>query len=68
MQQGDPLGPLWFCLSIHRMCMKLKSELAVFYLDDKAVGNYWKDVTSNLELIEEEASNIWVWSSIGAID
>ena len=30
VQQGDPLGPLLFCLSIHKMCAKLKSELAVF--------------------------------------
>ena len=38
VQQGDPLGPLLFCLSIHKMCVKLKSELAVFYLDDGTLG------------------------------
>ena len=36
--QGDPLGPLLFCLSIHKLCAKLKSELAVFYLDDGTLG------------------------------
>ena len=38
VQQGDPLSPLLFCLSIHKMCVKLKSELAVFYLDDGTLG------------------------------
>ena len=58
VQQGDPLGPLLFCLSIHKMCVKLKSELAVFYLDDGTLGGNWKDVISDLNLIEEEASEL----------
>ena len=33
VQQGDPLGPLLFCLAIHKMCAKLTSELTLFYLD-----------------------------------
>ena len=58
VQQGDPLGPLLFCLSIHKMCVKLKSELAVFYLDDGTLGGNWKDVISDLNLVEEEASEL----------
>ena len=27
IQQGDPLGPLLFCLTIHELCSKLRSEL-----------------------------------------
>ena len=26
IQQGEPLGPLHFCLTIHNMCEKLSSE------------------------------------------
>ena len=58
VQQGDPLGPLLFCLSIHKMCVKLKSELAVFYLDDGTLGGNWKNVISDLNLIEEEVSEL----------
>ena len=58
VQQGDPLGPLLFCLSIHKMCAKLKSELAGFFLDDGTLGGYWEDVIDDLKLIEEEASDV----------
>ena len=34
VQQGDPLGPLLFCLTIHPLITSLKSEFRVFYLDD----------------------------------
>jgi hypothetical protein len=30
VQQGDPLGPLLFCLSIHEIITNLKSEFNVF--------------------------------------
>ena len=58
VQQGDALGPLLFCLSIHKLCAKLKSELAVFYLDDGTLGGNWEEVLSDLRLIEEEASEL----------
>ena len=32
VQQGNPLGPLLFCLTIHPMVEKLRSELRAFYL------------------------------------
>ena len=38
VQQGDPLGPLLFCLTIHPLISKLKSEFCVWYLDDGTVG------------------------------
>ena len=34
VQQGDPLGPLLFCLVIHPLVLRLKSEFRVFFLDD----------------------------------
>lgn len=36
-QQGDPLGPLLFSLTIHEMIRNLKSELNVWYLDDGTI-------------------------------
>ena len=36
VQQGDPLGPLLFCLAVHSMGLSLKSEFRVLYLDDAA--------------------------------
>ena len=34
VQQGDPLGPLMFCLAIQPLIERLISEFVVFYLDD----------------------------------
>ena len=38
IQQGDPLGPLLFCLSIHDLLSSLRSELVLGYLDDISLG------------------------------
>ena len=34
VQQGDPLGPLFFALAIQQRSSKQGVDLAVFYLDD----------------------------------
>ncbi|KAF2881323.1 hypothetical protein ILUMI_24853 [Ignelater luminosus] len=37
-QQGDPAGPLLFCLVIQAVIENLNSELNIFYLDDRTLG------------------------------
>ena len=44
VQQGDPLGPLLFCLTTVDIIGKLRSELCMFYLDDGILGGPLKDV------------------------
>ena len=58
VQQGDPLGPLLFCLTIHQITSQLKSELCVFYLDDGSLGGYLEDVINNVETVERLAGDI----------
>ena len=52
VQQGDPLGPLLFCLAIHRHCEQLRSPLCVMYLDDVSVGGSVDDVLHDLNVIK----------------
>ena len=52
VQQGDPLGPLLFCLTLHRHCEQLQSPLCVMYLDDVSVGGPVEDVLHDLEVIQ----------------
>ena len=54
VQQGDPLGPLLFCLTIHQLCSKLKSELSLFYLDDGTLGGNEEMLRHDLEVVERE--------------
>ena len=37
-QQGDPLGPLLFCLTVHPLLSSLQSPFAAGYLDDFTIG------------------------------
>ena len=48
MQQGDPLGPLQFCLTIHPLVSHLRSVFRVsLYLEDGTLGNLVEDVLSD---------------------
>ena len=38
IQQGDPLGPMLFCIAIHSLVSNLESEFKVFFLDDGTLG------------------------------
>ena len=58
VQQGDPLGPLLFCLSIHRLVTQLNSELSVFYLNDGNLGGDVETLLSDLEVVEREGARI----------
>ena len=65
VQQGDPLGPLLFCLTIHNMCSQLKSELRMFYLDDGTLGGTLTDVLKDLQLITKEAHSLGLQLNYG---
>ena len=58
VQQGDPLGPLLFCLTIHQLCSRMKSELSLFYLDDGTLGGKVEDVLYM----------IWIWWSVRVLN
>ena len=58
IQQGDPIGPLLFCLSIHDLDSSLKSEYKVFYLDDGTIGGTLGDISADLAYIETEGKQL----------
>ena len=58
VQQGDPLGPLLFCLTIHPLVTKLTSEFKVFYLDDGTLGGLAESVLHDLQQVEREAAEL----------
>ena len=49
-QQGDPLGPLLFCLSFHNLIQQLKSELNLWYIDDGTIGGKLCDILSTYKI------------------
>ena len=55
VQQGDPLGPLLFCLAIQPIICILHSDFHVLYLVDGTIGGSLQDVHHDL-LVEEKAA------------
>ena len=50
-QQGDPLGPLLFCLAIHPILTSLSSNLVAGYLDDITLGGDEKTLAHDVSTI-----------------
>ena len=58
VQQGYPLGPLLFCLTLHPLLSQLQSELKIFYLDDRTVGGSTESVLQDLNYLESGAAEL----------
>ena len=55
VQQGDPLGSLLFCLTLHQHCLSLKSEFCVLYLDDVTMGGRCEDILHDIDVMKDAA-------------
>ena len=58
VQQGDPLDPLLFNLSIHSTLSRLTAELKLFYLDDVTLGGSIDEILRNLRSLEDTADDL----------
>ena len=58
VQQGDPLGPLLFCLTVHALYTNLRCSFHLFYLDDGTLGGHSADVLQDLHDIKKQAEEI----------
>ena len=52
--QGDPLGPLLFCLSIHQHPLRLKSELVAGFMDDLTLGGPAETVAADVDYLRRQ--------------
>jgi len=57
-QQGDPLGPLLFCLPLQPVLMKLASDMTLGYMDDLSLGGEESVVAADVEFVEREAEKL----------
>ena len=57
-QQGDPLGPLLFSLTIHPILESLRSDLILGYLDDLTLGGSLQVVQSDYATIRRMSSDM----------
>ena len=57
-QQGDPLGPLYFCLVFKELLDSMCSELVLGYLDDVAMGDTAEIVLRDFIHLEKVAAQL----------
>jgi hypothetical protein len=55
-QQGDPLGPLLFCLAIHPLITACNSPLKMAFMDDVTLGGPAAIVASDVAMIKAEGA------------
>ena len=58
VQQGDPLGPALFSLSLQPLVDSLSSELNIWYLDDGTIGGSAEDVINDLKTIIHQSPHL----------
>ena len=58
VQQGDPLGPLLFCLTLQPLLDLLSSELRIGYLDDISLGGDRQVLLHDLRFVISEGKRI----------
>ncbi|XP_026413120.1 uncharacterized protein LOC113308884 [Papaver somniferum] len=58
VQQGDPLGPLFFALTLHPLAIKIAARCALdfhaWYLDDGTIAGDTLEVAKALKIIQKE--------------
>jgi len=54
VQQGDPLGPLLFCLAIHPILLSFTSELVIGYMDDITLGGDEKTLALDVHQVRTQ--------------
>ena len=64
VQQGDPLGPLGFALTLHPIVERIKAEvrytlaLNAWYLDDGTLIGSPKDLSAALQIVETDGPSV----------
>jgi len=58
VQQGDPLGPMLFCMSTMKLAKRMVSELNLWYLDDGTIGGELSDILHDLDTVRRVGPTI----------
>jgi hypothetical protein len=58
VQQGDPLGPLLFCLALKQLTLKMDTEVNLWYMDDGILGGKSQSVLNNFFTLKSAATAI----------
>ena len=57
-QQGDPLGPLLFCVTVMQLVKRIKSQFNIWYMDDGTIGGEVETLVADFKMLLEEGSKL----------
>jgi len=57
-QQGDPLGPMLYCMATLQLTRCVTSELNIWYLDDGTIGGHIDDLCNDLFAIKTAGGQV----------
>lgn len=57
-QQGDPLGPLLFCLTVMPLVQRVQSPFNIWYMDDGTLGGDADTLISDFRMLKTEGEKL----------
>ena len=57
-QQGDPLGPMLYCMSTLQLTRVISSELNIWYLDDGTIGGQIDDLCRDVTAVKSIGESV----------
>ena len=57
-QQGDPLGPLLFCLTVMSLVKRIKSPFNIWYMDDGTIGGDVETLMADFQMLTDEGRKL----------
>ena len=57
-QQGDPLGPLLFCITMQPLLLMLRRELVIGYIDDITIGGHISTVDEDVTITKRNGPSL----------
>jgi len=65
VQQGDPLGPLLFCLALHDVLQAIDCDFGAAYLDDVTIAGKSEQIIQQLQDFEDAAVKVGLQLNYG---
>jgi len=64
-QQGDPLGPLLFCITVMTLVQRIKSQCNIWYMDNGTMGGHVDTLFADFQMLQVEGKKLGLTVNCG---